>query len=224
MKRALLVALLAGCGGDGGQVDAAPPPDAPPPPPDARLPDAALCTAPEVIVDVPVTAGAHADLWGAGPGAWVALRSGGGPPRDVLYVEAYRDLFEGLEVTVDSFENWAFECRICVFLATGCPAITVGVTDGHPDGAPATCDALWMLDRGAIALQSFVPDPPAGELAGQVTPIGGDSSIRLLQVYATGDPHTATGYGNRMTGGGCIELPGLSFSGSWGGGAVDAGP
>jgi hypothetical protein len=220
--RAAVLVLLAACGGGAGQPDAAPPPPDAPPVADAALPDAAMCSAAAPDLSSPITAGASDDLYASGPGAWTG-RGAAAAPGDLVYVEAYRDLFDGDTVTVDGFENWAFECRVCVFLATGCPALTIGVTDGQPDGAPRDCDALWMLDRGTVTLSAFDTDPAAGNLAGEVTPIAGEDAVRLVQVFATGDPQTSTGYGNKMPGGGCLELDVLSFAGAWGD-LVDAGP
>ncbi len=221
--RLAMALLLAACGGGSDQPDAAPPlPDAAPPP-DVALPDAAMCSAPALAIDSPVTAGANADLYQTGPGAWLGASSAGAPPGDLLYVEAYDDLIDGDTVIIDGFENWAFECRFCLFLATGCPDFMLGVTDGQPDGAPDDCEALWMLDRATVTLSDLGVDPAAGRLAGEVTPISGEAAVRLVEVFATGDPQVSGGYGQKKPGAACLELPSLAFDASWGDG-VDAGP
>ncbi len=214
------------CGGGGGDPDAAPPqPDAPANIDAADQPDAppSNCSTGPVEVNTAITAGANANLFGVGPGAWTGASSAHAAPGEVLYVEAYADFIVDNASTFTEFKNWYSECDVCIFLGTGCPDYGLTVTDGHPDTGPVQCANLYMLERGQVTLTAFDTDPASGSLTGTIEPLTSESIIRLVEVYKEGDASTPTGYGNLLPDGGCVELSSLSFDGSWGGGGPDAG-
>ena len=176
-----------------------------------------------------IAAGASVDLYGVGPGAWIAHAESQAAPGSILYVEAYRDLFAAMSVEVDGFRNWLSECEVCVFLGTGCGFYDIPIGDTGTPAAPTHCESLHMLERGAVALSAFDVDPVSGTFAGSVTPLFGDTSVRLAEVYREGDPSTPTGYGMMVPSGACVEVASLAFGGAWttevdDAGVPDAGP
>jgi len=213
------------CGGGGSDPDAMRPADAADNPDASGGPDAPQqsCLTAAVEVNTPVTAGANANLFGVGPGSWVGSSSAHAAPGEILYVEAYANFIVDNAATFTAFKNWYEECDACIFLGTGCPNYDLPVTDGHPDTGPVQCTNLYMLDRGQVTLTAFDTDPVAGSLTGTIEPLTTDSTIRLVEVYKEGDASTPTGYGQLMAGGGCYELSGLTFDGSWGAPTFDAG-
>jgi hypothetical protein len=183
------------------------------------------CTSATFTAGPAFTAGASSNFFGVGAGAWMAAGANAGPPGDILYVEAYADLLDGTtEVDVVQFENWYEECTACVFYGAGCATYDIPLTEGLPDTGPVHCDKLYMLERAHVSFASLDTTPSAGRLMGTVSPLSGDSSIRMTEVYKTGEPDTPTGYGQRNPTGGCLELDSLAFNGSWGGPTIDAGP
>jgi hypothetical protein len=221
-----LVALAAGCkGGDksggNGITDAAPPAD-------ALLISCDEVTPVTLELGQAISAGGADDLYRVGRGAWVAHAGASGPPGDIFYLEAYRDLFSGMTVEVTAFENWQIECAVCVFVGRGCPAFAIQVSgDGDPE-APVQCEALYMLDRGRVELGAIDTSPALGTLAGRVVPLGGESEVRFVEVGRSGNPGTPGGLGERLAGGGCIGTSAIDFSGAWDttpdAGIPDAGP
>src|SRR5436309_695281 len=129
-------------------------------PPSAGTPDAAItidagpvtCTATTLEHGAAFSSGGSANLYGAGPGAWVAHGQNGGPPGNVFYLEAYRNFFTGMTVTQTGFQNWIMECSTCTFIAEQCSAYQIAIsTSGNPI-QPIDCGKLYMLDTGVVAL------------------------------------------------------------------------
>jgi hypothetical protein len=222
----LLALLVSACSGDGKATpDASQNPvpdgggmtnpdatvaDAAPPPPDAAP---VVCSA-ITFTGAPASAGATDDLYGTGPGAWVSNGATGMPPGDLLYVEGYRGLLNSDTVTQTQFQTW-LDCGACIFLARQCTSFTIETTDmGNP--VQPTCEKLFMLDTGVVTFTSFDVSPAAaGRLAGTVTPLSGQSSVRLIQVNSSGDPGQTSGFGSAIPGGECLEIPSLAFDGMW---------
>jgi hypothetical protein len=210
---ALLAALTGGCKGSdgengGGITDAAPRADATQHACDEVVPV-------NLELGPAISAGGTDDLYRVGRGAWVAHPGATGPPGDILYLEAYRDLFSGMAVEVAAFANWQIECKVCVFVGRGCPAFSIEVNgDGDPE-APVGCEALYMLDRGRVELAALDTSPALGTLAGQVAALDGDSEVRFVEVGRSGNPGTPGGFGERLAGGGCIGTGAIDFSGAW---------
>ncbi len=223
----LLALALVGCGDQHGTTaDAAPntpTADAAVPPspmsdaaPDATpVPDAAPLVC-DLITFAGVTsqsAGSSMNLLDVGPGAWVSNGAEGGPPGDMLYVEAYHDLVRGNAVTVDPIETW-WNCAACVFFTRQCPDYVVDVgAEGNPVW-PTDCGALFMLDQGVVMFDIF-DTMPAGTLAGTVAPLPGHTTVRLREVNKQADPSTPTGFGTLKEDGTCLEVPALAFNGTW---------
>ncbi|MBW2277515.1 MAG: hypothetical protein JRF63_08490, partial [Deltaproteobacteria bacterium] len=230
MRFSLIAALSLGllvtanCGGGGDDdddtVDAfviadANMPDATPPTPDAPP---ANCTTPAFIAGDLLTAGAVANLYGVGPGAWAHRANDGIAPGEILYLEAYRDLITGDTETQTEFLDWYASCNACIFFGQECAtyAVTLDPESGLPPIPSTDCAKLFMLEKGTVTFSSLDTTPASGSLTGSVAPNTGESVITFVEIYATGDPSTATGYGNALPDGECLEFASLAFDGTWG--------
>jgi hypothetical protein len=98
-------------------------------------------------------------------------------------------------------------------LARACLGALVLVGCGDDDAGTADAggqqDAIG--DPDARSLDARGP----GRLVGAIAPLPEEATVRLVQVYAAGDPATPTGYGQKVEDGGCLEVPTLGFSGTW---------
>lgn len=191
---------------------------------DASVPvDAMQCPTGSFLPGAQITAGGSDNFFGVGAGAWVGVGASSGPPGQILYIEAYADLLGGTSVDVTAFENWIEECSACVFYGTGCATYTIELESGEPTAGPAHCEKLYMLERGTVSFTSLDTTAASGSLTGTVMPLTGDSNVRLVEVFRTGEADTPTGYGQRDPNGACLDVPSLSFDGTWGGATGDAG-
>jgi hypothetical protein len=206
-----LAATVAACGDDSPAVDANTGPVV-----DASIDAPQVeCTARTFVPGATIGAGADDDLYGIGPGAWVANAEDQAAPGAILYLEVYRELFAGDVVEVDGFRNWISECEACVFFGTGCDPYDIPIGDTGTPAAPTHCDALFMIERGVVDFASLDVDPSSGSLAGEIVPLTGEASVRFVQVYREGDPSSPTGYGMMIPGGECLEVDGVQFDGTW---------
>lgn len=227
MRHSWLIALfvaVAACGDDGSAVDAATGPVT-----DAGIDAPQVeCTSRTFERGATIGAGADGDLYGVGPGAWLAHAEDQTAPGAILYLEVYRDLFAGDSVDVDGFRNWISECEACVFLGTGCATYDIPIGDTGTPAAPTHCDALFMLDRGIVSFEQLDVDPASGSLSGIITPRAGEDSVRLVEVYREGDPSSPMGYGMMIPQGACLDVDGFELDATWSSpldaGVPDAGP